>query len=782
MPLHGEGLLLHVSGAFVREPGIDLIGMWTPSEYRSQLAKHGLLAPSLALKDGVPNDEFRVLSRLQRRLATTLTTGNELELHDLITLARLGEYRLLTSLPHGTGVTGRLIHNRAMLLRGDHSPKRMHEALRKLGEAPGSALEHHMVDVILVAGSCNLGQVDRAASELEQATERLAKLHDRAKWLRQLCALRVRSLVGSLQFVQGEHEFGLNIWLETIEQALETISDDNRVARWCFREFVRRRVERVVRFLVAEGSHSRAIQYAHVAVDIDPHDGRAWRLLGDAYSLTDHGAAAEAYRYAAVLDPTLTEQVLPPAALSIATLGTCSSSALLAACRGLDARPHNRSAAMVVRELAGKEHVPLYEWASQDDQTRREWWFHLFRPILDMGPRSVGPLMTHVPVLAFERWQQLDGRPWRPNVQRAIMPGVRAALTAHPSLRPYDVWSPLELDENLWTECWSTLVTALRRFDKLDLAERVRIAGVLVSLGMQESVLYYLRDWALCPSNPSVVEAELAYVYAFCEYILHIRADRNVFETNRLERIAEFAPRGSRPALTAAQVRGIYAAKTDKDPIAARHWLNVAHCQLQKAQFDSEFEAGIWASRWTRAASFLPFLDGQAVTAIAMLQEALAHGERGQPEDPHEHIVKAENKQTILETIAKTWEHVGRYDKALEVLEGYVANDPYDAGARMEIGEALFALGRFRESAEHYTASAILGPPGDRIGTYMTGEALRANGELRGAALSFIESLECDPMGLSPREALAKLAGDSEVVTFAAIASVFAQSASTPSR
>jgi tetratricopeptide (TPR) repeat protein len=174
-----------------------------------------------------------------------------------------------------------------------------------------------------------------------------------------------------------------------------------------------------------------------------------------------------------------------------------------------------------------------------------------------------------------------------------------------------------------------------------------------------------------------------------------------------------------------------------------------------------------------RASAFIPFLQGDTQGALDVLFGALGHAERARPGDHHEELVYAENRQTLLQTIAKTWELAGRYDKALEVLQRYAANDPLEVGVQLELGEAYFMLERYQEASECYLTAAILGPPGDRIGTYLAGRATYANGRVRDAALLYLESLNCEPMGVSPREALAQIAGDKKVVDFAALERAF---------
>ncbi|HKC65071.1 MAG TPA: tetratricopeptide repeat protein [Pyrinomonadaceae bacterium] len=776
MPLHAEGLYLQASGALdAAVPTLGIIGMWTPLHYRRNLINQGVIAPELSFQTTTTSDYYPICA-LQRRVREQ----PEPSLTDKITLARLSEYDLLTEFPSSDVLVSQLVVNQASLLLGRISPMQAITCLDKLATYQNaSPFSLHIVDVMLTAANVQQCLVNEARSHLRKAQNRLYSGLEIPSWLEHLCYLRLRSLEGSIAFANEEFSLAIDIWIECVFQTQER-SDTSVVTRWCYYEFCRRRLERLIRFLIRDGHSNTALELAELAIGIDPHDGRAWRLFGDVHLIEQPDKAAEAYQYALALDPTLTSSVSLAAghALSVRSVAN-KAKAVFVVHHCLDSDPNNLKAVQLLQELVEDREHPLLTWTTMNQSEQRGWWFFLYRPIFDLGPRQTGPLFTYAPVFAFQRWQNIEDKQWMPNIQRVIMPSFRSALCADIRRQQYNVWSPDELPEHLQTDSWARLVDAVKTFDKLRDIFKIRVCGLLLCLGLYEFVLYLLRRHAKCRSGCSSSEAELGYIYAFAEYILLVGTQPEQYNTDRFEYVAQYAPQGSRAAFVSTLLLGVHAAKVERNASKSAKWLKKTRSRLDTLYqvCDYNIALRLWESRIHRAAAFIPFLEGNIDNALEELYVALSLVDSIVPTTLHENIVCAETRQTVLQTIAKTYEFNNDYESALSTLKTYVENDPLDYGAQLEIGEALFALGRYEDAAYHYQQAAILGPCGDRIGTFLAGEAYRCLGRPTDAMFMFIESLRFDPLGESPRVALRELVAQRQVVAFPAIQQIFASEA-----
>jgi cytochrome c-type biogenesis protein CcmH/NrfG len=91
--------------------------------------------------------------------------------------------------------------------------------------------------------------------------------------------------------------------------------------------------------------------------------------------------------------------------------------------------------------------------------------------------------------------------------------------------------------------------------------------------------------------------------------------------------------------------------------------------------------------------------------------------------------------------------------RALKVVE----LDPYDSKAWVELGELRMVRKEWERAAEAYAVAGMLGPPASAVGRHMAGMCFRKLGQDLLAAFFFKETLEVDPLGISPRNEIRAL-------------------------
>jgi tetratricopeptide (TPR) repeat protein len=100
---------------------------------------------------------------------------------------------------------------------------------------------------------------------------------------------------------------------------------------------------------------------------------------------------------------------------------------------------------------------------------------------------------------------------------------------------------------------------------------------------------------------------------------------------------------------------------------------------------------------------------------------------------------------------------LGDKDEALSRSLKVIEVDPCDSKAWAELGEIHYLRHELKEASEAYLTAAMLGPPASAVGRYMAAVCFRRLGQDRLAAFFFKDTLECDPLGISPRHRINEL-------------------------
>lgn len=164
-------------------------------------------------------------------------------------------------------------------------------------------------------------------------------------------------------------------------------------------------------------------------------------------------------------------------------------------------------------------------------------------------------------------------------------------------------------------------------------------------------------------------------------------------------------------------------------------------------------------SRYYRAVSFAPQLAGDR----ARVREEMGIAERLagslEPTNERERGLKLENLHPLLESRVKEAFRLDELElaeaRARELVEDV---DPYDPGARIELGEVLIERGKMAEAAEVYVSAAHLGPRGTAIAWFMAGQCYEHLEDPLRACDCYLATHTADPLGISPLRRLASLA------------------------
>lgn len=733
MPLHAEGLYLTASGKLQRaHPLLASLGMWMPAGYRRSLLQ--------SCKPSGPE----VIS--------------EPLLLDPLTLLRLSEYEafLRVTQDKPEGEIG-FLRARALSMLGRKSPKRSTPNTREW------TLANHVMRCADAAERFKAGAFAEGEAELKRELELLqsASREEVPSWVFEIAELRLKSLAGSSAARKGNAEQAVKIWRRCIDEAVRHESSDE-CERWVFRDFARRRIEHLVRLVADRELPTRVGRLGQLACRLDPYDARAWLLRGTLWARNnDLDSAANCYQRAAQLDPIVSAVARRKLALVRGLQGK-RVQAVIELRRSLETEP---STPLSANERTFLNCAPpaISTWATAQSD-RAGWVFHTFRPFFDLGPRSEGPLLTHAPELAVQKWEaRLIGVP---SMQRTMPPAFRQTLHEQAGRASADI-GLLPQIEGVATappsSSWAKLCADVGRFRQLEPEELLLLSQVLISLAMYEGVMCLLAEYAECKLSPSATEANLSYAFAFSEYMVFL-GNPERYTPRRLEQIATRAPRGSRAAFAAHLKLLVHSGKANQAQDSVRSYVHSARQSLDALQgvMDS-FSSTLWESRFWRAASFLPYIEADYHETFRQLGLAREFGERAVARDDRESIVRTENLVPILESTGKVAIQCGDNRFALRLARERVAIDTNDSVGYIELGNALFRLHRWEEAGEAYSLGACLGPPGTEIAWYLAGESFERAGRTTEAVDTYLASLGVDPGGVSPKSGLRRLTRRPEI-------------------
>ena len=382
----------------------------------------------------------------------------------------------------------------------------------------------------------------------------------------------------------------------------------------------------------------------------------------------------------------------------------------------------------------------------------------LLRPYLDLASFDGGPLHAQNLEQCWCSFVDTDRLPFIP--QRALSPGFRIQL-AREAGQAYAIEDPRELSESLRSDRWRRLCAALDEWTSLGGEEKFRLSSLLHSLCLYQPLLALIPHEGFKASRADLDTLRLAFWRASASFIYHLperTSDYHAADMSVFEDIALNAPAAIPECFNATAKVFVHKAKNRCEIAELITWSNRLETALALTISDvDEFTAGLLTSRYYRGLGFLPQLAGDAKEMERTMALAESHARNIQPSTPEQHLLYRENLHAVLESRTKEALWLGDKDEALSRSLKVVEVDPCDSKAWAELGEICYLRNDLKEASEAYSTAAMLGPPASAIGRYMAGLCFRRLGQDMLAALFLKDTLECDPLGISPHHQINEL-------------------------
>lgn len=382
----------------------------------------------------------------------------------------------------------------------------------------------------------------------------------------------------------------------------------------------------------------------------------------------------------------------------------------------------------------------------------------LLRPYLDLGPLEIGPLHASAVEACWRAFADPAHAPFV--AQRAMPPAFRVQLAGEAG-RPYALDDPRQLPDRLRTRPWRTMCAALDDWRDLGGDVRCRLASLLHSLCLYRPLLALIPEWTGPARGADRHAVELAFWRASAAFMLGLpsrTADYAAADLAVFEDIALNAPDLVPVSFDATAMVFVHKAKTGAPLADLAEWSRRFEAALARATAGAApFAADLFTSRFHRGMGFLPQRSGDRPGVVRAMDLAERHARRLTPATPEQEILYRENLHAMLES--RTKEALWLEDTALALARarGLVEADPCDAKAWAELGEVRYLRREWGEAAQAYGVAAMLGPPASAVARHMAGVCFRETGQDLLAALFFKDTLEIDPLGISPREEIQDL-------------------------
>jgi hypothetical protein len=268
---------------------------------------------------------------------------------------------------------------------------------------------------------------------------------------------------------------------------------------------------------------------------------------------------------------------------------------------------------------------------------------------------------------------------------------------------------PRDLPGRARSPQWRFLCRRLERWESLDAPRQFESAFVLAKLG-------FWRSMARLPVSHDVTGAAPAsrrLAYLHCTALLNTRGTDPDSAADAYRILAELAEETGLPIASrlSAAVNLIALHARSRQPRAAtRAWYRLAGGLIDAA---TPHECSdLLVSAYWRAASFVPFFDGDHDATLAMLERAAAYARRGLREAGEDRrLLAAETLSLVLDTWSRAAEAAGDAELALRCCRALVAADPLDAKAQVRLADCRLAKGDVDGAQRAYNRAVALGAP-----------------------------------------------------------------------
>jgi tetratricopeptide (TPR) repeat protein len=382
----------------------------------------------------------------------------------------------------------------------------------------------------------------------------------------------------------------------------------------------------------------------------------------------------------------------------------------------------------------------------------------LLRPYLDLADFNGGPLHAQNLEECWRSFVEPDSSPFIP--QRALSLGFRIQL-AREAGHAYAVTDPRGLSESLRSDRWRRLCVALDEWNMLPGDEKSRLASLLHSMCLYQPLLALIPHDHFEAGRADPDTLRLAFWRASAHFIHNLperTSDYRTADMSVFEDIALNASTAVPECFNATAKVFVHKAKNRCEIADLIGWSNRFERVLARTIAGAdEFTAGLFTSRFYRALGFLPQLAGDTNEMERTMDLAESHARNIKPSTPAQYLLYRENLHAVMESRTKEALWLGDEDEALSRSLKVIEVDPCDSKAWAELGEIRYLRQEWKEASEAYATAAMLGPPASAVGRYMAGLCFRKLGQDMLAALFLKDTLECDPLGISPRHRINEL-------------------------
>lgn len=387
------------------------------------------------------------------------------------------------------------------------------------------------------------------------------------------------------------------------------------------------------------------------------------------------------------------------------------------------------------------------------ERLHRRFSTWLLRTFVDLGPCVEGPLYARGIEEYWRAFAETAVPPFA--LQRTLPPAFRAQLIKQVPDASYDVRDPRELPAPLRTPRWQALCDALDAWPDLAPERRFRLVVLMHSLCLYEPVLVLVPPPESCAPGSEPRAIDLAYWRASARYALGLpdrTSDYRAADLSAFESIAEHTSAAVPAAFNSALKIFVHKSKIGAPVEDLKTWA----ARLERALADTigrvePFTEVLLTSRYYRAIGLLPQRLGDRAEVVRQMDLAERHALAMQPKTEAERLLYRENLHPLMESRTKEALWLGDRELALERAQKVVELDPYDSKAWVELGEVRMQRTEWARAAEAYVIAGMLGPPASAVGRHMAGLCFRELGDDLLAAFFFKETLEFDPLGISPR-------------------------------
>ncbi|MDD1517591.1 hypothetical protein DAA51_10690 [Bradyrhizobium sp. WBAH10] len=271
-----------------------------------------------------------------------------------------------------------------------------------------------------------------------------------------------------------------------------------------------------------------------------------------------------------------------------------------------------------------------------------------------------------------------------------------------------------------------------------------------------QPLLKLIREDEFVAGDTDLGSAQLAFSRASAQFMIDLSNRTSGYDSRVMSVFESIAVNDRTPGdvkFNASAMVFVQKAKTNASLLELIDWSK----RLERAfgavaDGDDRFETQLFKSRFYRGMGFLPQHAGDKSKLVHTMDLAECYARDLKPATTAQEVLYVENLHAVMESRTKE----ALWLKDLELAESRAGEvtrvDPYDSKGWAELGQVRYFREDWQGAAQAYITAALLGPPASSIGRHMSAVCLRQLGLDLVAAFLFKETLEIDPLGISPRQ------------------------------